>query len=122
MIVSVCASPLTSVPVMVTVLPLSLVPAVVQVIILPATKVATSPLASVPSIVKSVFGRAAAATDAASTAFVSAVIKTAFTSEPASVYSSISPRKIKALRSALPTGGSAPLLTVFAFYFGPGAV
>ena len=81
--------------------------------ILADAKVATPPSVSVPSIVKSVLGRAAAATDAASAALVSAVIKTACTSEPAIVYSFISPRKTIALRAALPTGGNSFFGAVF---------
>ena len=79
------ASPFTSVPVIVTVLPLSPVPAVVQVIILAAVNVAVPPEVSVPPIVKSVFACSAAETETLSAAFESAVINTAEMSEPVSL-------------------------------------
>jgi hypothetical protein len=102
---------------MVTVFPLSPVPVVVAVTILPASKVATPPEVSVPPIVKSVLGRSLAEIEALSAALVSAVIKTATTSDPAIFYSFISPRRISDLRFALPTGGKSCLEAFFVVAF-----
>ena len=55
--------------------------------------------------------------EALSAALVSAVKNTAFTSDPDIIYSFISPRRISALRFALPTGGKSFLETFFAVAF-----
>jgi hypothetical protein len=70
--------------------------------------------ASAPPIVKLALLPTAAAVEipSASKACVSAVIKTALTSDPAINYSLISPRRTIALYSALPTGGKVDAFLV----------